>query len=101
MLLVIAHELELLHGEVLEASRDLLDVHLVVAGYREGSRPCRPFGELYRRVQGATRGVGHGAGRRPKRARRGPPARHRPLLEALRDPLGTGPVAGEGDVQAS
>src|SRR5215207_6610303 len=98
-LLVIANLLQLLHGKVVQASRDLLHVHLVVAGYREGGRLRRPLGSLGRSVQGATRGVGHGAGRRSQQAGRAPSTRHRPLLDAPHDLLGTRPVAGEGVVE--
>src|SRR5215217_4282774 len=98
-LLVIANLLQLLHGKVVQASRDLLHVHLVVAGYRENGRLRRPLGSLGRSVQGASRGVGHGAGRRSQQACRAPPTRHRSLLDAPHDLLGTRSVAGEGVVK--
>src|SRR5215211_1164368 len=57
--LVIPESPDLLVGESVYSLGDLIDVHLVVAGYREGGRLRGPLGALGRGVHGAGRGVGH------------------------------------------
>jgi hypothetical protein len=90
-LLVIANQLQLLYGKVAQAFGDLLDVHLVVALYGEGSRLRRPLGALDRGPYGAGRGSNH--------ASHCLPGRPRSFLDVLGGPLGTGPVAREGVVE--
>src|SRR5829696_3432247 len=93
--LVMPESPDLLVGESVYSLGDLIDVHLVVAGYREGGRLRGPLGALGRGVHGAGRGVGH----RSDHACGGPSTRHRPLLDAPRSPFGTSPVLGEGGVE--
>src|SRR5215212_1208831 len=63
-LLVVAHQLQLLHRKVVEALGDLLHIHLVVALYGEGHRLGRPLGSRGRGICGVPRSVGHRPGRR-------------------------------------
>src|SRR5215218_1927125 len=89
-LLVIAHQLQLLHGEIVEAFGDLLHVHLVVALYRKHNRLSRLLGSLGR---GAYR-PGRGAQQPRGRLSEGAHAR----LGALGGLLGARPVAREGAI---
>src|SRR5215211_4048135 len=90
-LLVIAHQLKLLHGETLEASRDLIHVQLVVVLYRKHNRLSRLLGALGR---GAYR-PGRGAQQSRGRLREGAHAR----LGALGGLLGARSVAREGGIE--
>src|SRR5215212_536062 len=92
-LLVIANQLELVHGKVVEALGNLIHVLLVVALYGEGDRLRSPFDALGRSTHGAGRDVCHGAGRGSEQAARGLSSRHRSFLDCLRRSLGTRPVA--------
>src|SRR5829696_5054447 len=94
-LLVIAHQLQLLYRETVEALGDLIYVHIVVALYRE-------YGRL-RRLLGALDGGTHSGADRPGRGAQQARGRLRegahPLPGAPCGLLGARPVAGEGVVE--
>src|SRR5215203_5790309 len=83
-LLVVPESPDLVVGKAVYPSGDLIHVHLVVAGNREGGRLRGPLDAPGGGVHRARCGVGH----RSHHARSGLPARHRP-----------GPVLGEGGVE--
>src|SRR5215218_3039641 len=83
-LLVVPESPDLVVGEAVYPSRDLLHVHLVVAGDREGGRLRGPLDAPGGGVHRARGGIGH----RSQYASSGLPARYRPC-----------PVLGEGGVE--
>src|ERR687894_565578 len=77
-LLVIAHQLQLLYRETLEALGDLIHVHIVVALYGEYARLCRPLGALDGGTRGGACRPGRGTQQACGRLREGA----HPLLDA-------------------
>src|SRR5215212_6475985 len=94
-LLVIAHQLQLIYRETVEALGDLIHVHIVVALYREYGRLRRPLSAL----DGGTRSGADRPGRGAQQARGRLREGAQPLPGAPCGLLGARPVAGEGVVE--
>src|SRR5215212_960486 len=94
-LLVIAHQLQLLYRETVEALGDLIHVHIVVALYREYGRLRRPLSALDGGTRSGADRPGRGAQQVRGRLREGA----QPLPGAPCGLLGARPVAGEGVVE--